>query len=164
MGLKPRQVRDAVGNLRVHNYFNIVSLDDNTFALRTGRLQLGSKQHWSKGSRVHHPKKLGAARRRRDAGERPFALDNDALREAGERTNPLPVQEPNRPPPGTNKYLVWQELRAGPKTIEKLARDTGLSKEQVRRTMNHLRGGAHGIKRIGACTFAIAPRPRRPAA
>jgi len=115
--------------------------------------------------RMAHPKKLKAARDRRDAGVRPLPGDDHALLSHGEASNPLPLRSPVEPGPGSGQYRVLRALhRTEAPTVEDLAMEASLSEAQVRAAIDGLRSKAHDITNVGRCRFALDPDPRRSAA
>lgn len=107
------------------------------------------RSYWADPERraaMHRPsleKRLEAARRRRDTGERPYPLDNLALVHFDEEPNPREPEEPREPQQGL-VLEVLEALRAHPRglTAEEICELLGLSERNVRGarpTLNNLR-------------------------
>lgn len=93
---------------------------------------------------LHRPslqKRLEAARRRRDAGERPHPLDNLVLLHfEEEELNPRQPEKPREPTRGM-RLEVLEALRRHPGglTADQLEETLGLSEARVRAALNGLR-------------------------
>lgn len=88
----------------------------------------------SKGMPVH-PKRIAAASRRREAGERPFLSDNEMLSADGQELNRLDTRMPRLPSDGTDPQRVLAEIRrhANGQTASRIARALDLEEDACAR-------------------------------
>lgn len=117
---------------------------DESPADRLRRLWAGPGSQAPGRAEVYLRKRLEAARRRRDSGERPFPVDNLVLRGFFEEPNPLEELEPEEPHPGLMATEVLQMLRLRPSgyTVGELCEILGRPAKGgggVRDSLDHLR-------------------------
>ena len=111
-----------------------------------------------------HHKRLGAARRRRDEGERPLPADNEELAAVGEAINPLRVKNPVQPALGSRPHAVLDLMRRHESSsIEAIAKTLRCSERQTRLAIDTLRRMAHDIRNVDYCEFALRPPSSRAA-
>lgn len=102
-----------------------------------------------------HPKRVEAARGRRDRGERPLAWDNELLRACDERTNPAPALAPTIPEPGTERARALGALLAGATTVGDLARRLRVGEARARALLDGLRADGWWVECAGGGRFYL---------
>ncbi|MEZ6243001.1 MAG: hypothetical protein R3B57_08160 [Phycisphaerales bacterium] len=100
-------------------------------------------------------KRVAAARRRRDAGERPLVWDNELLRVCDERTNPAPAVAPTIPEPGSESARALGALFGGAATVSEMARRLGVGEARVRTLLDGLRSDGWWIECAGGSRFYL---------
>jgi len=93
------------------------------------------------------PKRLAAARRRRDAGRRPLPADNALLGAARDAPNPRPALPPRVPPPGTHAARLLALLLNRPAGAPEAAAALELTERQVTGLIDRLRAQGWWIER-----------------
>ncbi|HEX8340346.1 MAG TPA: hypothetical protein VF624_05505 [Tepidisphaeraceae bacterium] len=91
-------------------------------------------------------KKVAAAIRRRDGGERPWPEDNALLAERNEPLNQLSPRPPVEPEDGSKKAVVLALLRRCDYTSAELATAIDGTVYHARDTINNLKGFGHDIR------------------
>jgi len=104
-----------------------------------------------------HPKRLDAARGRRDRGESPMPWDNELLVHAREQRNPRRCRQAAEPELDTSQAVVLAMLRRRKVSVAEVMRRVRCDQKSARSAIDSLRRKAWWIERTGPSTFGLVP-------
>lgn len=103
-----------------------------------------------------HPKRIDAARGRRDRGESPMPWDNRLLRKLKEPCNELTARIPEDPTEGSDQAIALNMLHIQDSvSIDEVMRRTKRDNESARGVLGSLRQKAWWIESVGSCRFVL---------
>ena len=119
----------------------MVAVDSRREQQQPARVLLPSRPHFEGADdrEMVNPKRLEAARGRRDRHEDPQPLDNLWLLLEGEDLNARPERSPIEPDPGSHEARILHLLRERSRTVPELAHTSGIEERPVREAIDRLR-------------------------